>query len=150
MVTTDASLVGWGAVLERKAVQGEWSESDKTLPINILEIWAVRLALRAWSGIQHGYPIRIQSDNAMGVAYINHQGGTKSWVAQKEVDYIVVWAEVHVPCLSAVFILGVENWQTDFLSRQPLLAGELSLQPEVFLAICQKWGTHSLAGQTHW
>lgn len=111
------------------------------MPINILEIRAVRLALIAWTFRLRNSPARIQSDNATAVGYTNHQGGTRSHAAQREVDYILSWAEKHVPCLSAVYIPGVENWQADFLSHQQLLPGEWSLHPNVFLAICQRWGT---------
>lgn len=38
VVTTDASLLGWGAVLEEATVQGKWSETEKALSFNILEI----------------------------------------------------------------------------------------------------------------
>ncbi|XP_073491076.1 uncharacterized protein [Aquarana catesbeiana] len=139
-VVTDASLSGWGAVLEQAAVQGVWSKTERTLPINILEIRAIHLALKAWTIRLQGCPVRIQSDNATAVAYVNHQGGTRSRAAQKEVNQILVWAEMHVPCISAVFIPGIENWQADYLSRQQLLPGEWSLHPDVFWAICQRWG----------
>ncbi|XP_077319413.1 uncharacterized protein LOC143941240 [Lithobates pipiens] len=87
--TTDASLLGWGAVLEEDSVQGRWSKSERALPINILEIRAVRLALDSWTLRLRDCPVRIQSDNATAVAYINHQGGTRSRAAQKEVNRVL-------------------------------------------------------------
>ena len=57
------------------------------------------------------------------------------------VDYTLRWAERSVPALSAIYILGVENWQTDYLSRQMLDQGELSLHPDVFQLLCPRWGT---------
>lgn len=141
IVTTDASLSGWGAVLDDLTLQGKWSRAESALPINVLEIRAARLALLGWTEVLQGSPVRVQSDNATAVAYINHQGGTRSQAAQREVDRIFSWAEAHVPCISAIFIPGVDNWQADFLSRQQMSPGEWSLHPEVFQVICRKWGT---------
>ena len=140
IVTTDASLKGWGAILDGCTHQGTWAQEESQLPINILELRAARLALRAWTSKLQGFPVRIQSDNATAVAYINHQGGTKSQAAQREVSLIFLWAENHVPCISAIFIPGVDNLQADFLSRQTLSPGEWSLHPQIFQVICQRWG----------
>ncbi|CAJ0920785.1 unnamed protein product [Ranitomeya imitator] len=75
VVTTDASLIGWGAVFRHLTVQGRWSSQESTLPINVLEIRAIFLSLRHWERILRGLPVRIQTDNATAVAYVNHQGG---------------------------------------------------------------------------
>lgn len=45
----DASVSGWGAVLEDFIVQGRWSWSELRLPIKNLELRAVHLALDFWS-----------------------------------------------------------------------------------------------------
>ncbi|CAJ0936185.1 unnamed protein product [Ranitomeya imitator] len=141
VVTTDASLIGWGAVFRHLAVQGRWSPQESSLPINVLEIRAIFLSLRHWERILRGLPVRIQTDNATAVAYVNHQGGTRSSLALAEVSKILLWAEATVPVISAVHIPGVENWAADFLSREGLAAGEWSLHPEVFHQICLRWGT---------
>ncbi|CAJ0954016.1 unnamed protein product [Ranitomeya imitator] len=141
VVTTDASLLGWGAVFFHHTAQGRWSPRESELPINILEIRAVRLALLRFHHLLAGRPVRIQSDNATAVAYINHQGGTRSKAAMQEVKLILLWAERNHSVISAVHIPGEENWAADFLSRQGLASGEWSLHPEVFLQICHLWGT---------
>ncbi|CAJ0937887.1 unnamed protein product [Ranitomeya imitator] len=141
VVTTDASLIGWGAVFRHLTVQGRWSPQESALPINVLEIRAIFLSLRHWERILRGLPVRIQTDNATAVAYVNHQGGTRSSLALAEVSKILLWAEATVPMISAVHIPGVENWAADFLSREGLAAGEWSLHPEVFHQICLRWGT---------
>lgn len=96
---------------------------------------------RAWMFSLQGCPVSIQSDIATAVAYIHHQGGTRSRTAQNEVNRVLAWAERHVPSLFAVFIPGIEKWQADFLSHQQLFLGEWSLPPNIFLAICQRWVT---------
>lgn len=40
------------------------------------------------------------------MAYSNHQGGTKSLAAQKEVDLILAGAELHVPALTTIHMTG--------------------------------------------
>ncbi|CAJ0955857.1 unnamed protein product [Ranitomeya imitator] len=141
VVTMDASLLGWGAVFRHLTVQGHWSAQESTLPINVLEIWAIFLSLRHWERILRGLPIRIQTDNATAVAYVNHQGGTRSSLALAEVSKILLLAETTVPVISAVHIPSVDNWAADFLSREGLAAGEWSLHQEVFHQICLRWGT---------
>lgn len=48
------------------------------------------------------FQVRVQSNNATAyililMAYINHQGGTRSQAAQKKVNHIPTWVERHVP-----------------------------------------------------
>ncbi|XP_077144645.1 uncharacterized protein LOC143807216 [Ranitomeya variabilis] len=116
--------------------QGNWSPMEATMPINILEIRAILLALRAFHHLLAASHIRIQSDNATAVAYMNHQGGTRSTQAMREVSHIVHWV-----VLSTVHIPGVDNWEADFLRRQGIDSGEWSLHPEIFRQICRHWGT---------
>lgn len=52
----------WGAFLGSLSVQG-------VLPINILELQAVHLVLVCWTSQLHGFPVRVQSDNAMATEY---------------------------------------------------------------------------------
>ncbi|CAJ0931053.1 unnamed protein product [Ranitomeya imitator] len=141
VVTTDASLLGWGAVFLHHSAQGRWTVRESKLPINILEIRAIRLALSRFHALLAGHPVRVQSDNVTAVAYINHQGGTRSRAAMQEVSLILRWAETNHSIISAVHIPGVENWAADFLSRQGLVSGEWELHPEVFHQICLRWGT---------
>ncbi|XP_044151545.1 nuclear pore complex protein Nup155 [Bufo gargarizans] len=140
VITTDASLSGWGAVFESLTVQGLWSVQESSLQINVLELRAIFLALSHWTSRLRGLPIQIQTDNSTAVAYLNHQGGTRSVMALREASQILRWAEDHVPVLSAVHIPGVDNWAADFLSRQLVDPGEWSLHPEVFHQLCLRWG----------
>ena len=45
---TDASNEGWGAHLDQSSTKGLWSEGEKRLHINVLELKAVSLALRSF------------------------------------------------------------------------------------------------------
>ncbi|CAJ0958245.1 unnamed protein product [Ranitomeya imitator] len=104
VLTTDASLTGWGAVHLHHRAQGKWFPVEATMPINILEIRAILLALRAFRHLLAASHIRIQLDNATAVAYVNHQGGTRSTQAMREVSHILHWAEDTGSVLSTVHI----------------------------------------------
>ena len=47
---TDASNEGWGAHLDQNSTKGLWSDREKWLNINVLELKAVSLALRNFQG----------------------------------------------------------------------------------------------------
>lgn len=79
--------------------------------------------------------------NAMAVAYINHKGGIRSHAALKEASQIITWMETNGPAISEDHIPGVENWKADYLSHHCLDQKEWGLHPDIFILICQKWGT---------
>ena len=75
---TDASNEGWGAHLDQRSTQGLWSDQEKRLHINILELKAVSLALRNFKDLCQDQTVLVATDNSTVVAYINKQGGTHS------------------------------------------------------------------------
>ena len=78
-LTTDASHTGWGATAGGNHTRGLWSSSETSnCPINVLELQAVELGLRALLRSTTGQQIRIMSDNMTTITYINVMGGCKS------------------------------------------------------------------------
>ena len=75
---TDASNEGWGAHLDQRSTQGLWSDQEKRLHINVLELKAVSLALRNFKDQCQDQTVLVATDNSTVVAYINKQGGTDS------------------------------------------------------------------------
>ena len=75
---TDASNKGWGAHLEQVSTKGLWSDREKRLHINILELKAVSLALQSFKDECQNQTVLVATDNSTVVAYINKQGGTHS------------------------------------------------------------------------
>lgn len=59
--------------------KGTWSTYDRQQHINFKELKAVWLALMQFQDIASGKRVRILSDNAVTVFYINKQVGTRSW-----------------------------------------------------------------------
>ncbi|KAE8618780.1 hypothetical protein XENTR_v10009500 [Xenopus tropicalis] len=76
VISTDASLKGWGAAWKHLTCQGLWSSQEKKLHINVLEIRAIHRAITYWSAALQSSHIRIQTDNSTAVAYLNKQGET--------------------------------------------------------------------------
>ena len=75
---TDASNEGWGAQLDQNSTKGLWSDPEKRLHINLLELKAVSLALRSFKNQCQNQTVLVATDNSTVVAYINKQGGTHS------------------------------------------------------------------------
>ena len=69
VVTTDASLMGWGGIHKGRSVRGHWSVDLQWSHINFLELSAVFLPSLM------GHHVLVRTDNTRMVAYINRQGG---------------------------------------------------------------------------
>ncbi len=77
MITTDASMTGWGAVFEGKPARGEWIGEFLSWHINCLELRAVLLALIHFLPVLGKHYVIVRTDNMVVVSHINRQGG--SW-----------------------------------------------------------------------
>jgi ribonuclease HI len=128
---TDASTVGWGAHLDNQVVQGVWSEEEKTLHINRLEMRAIRLALISFK-IPLGAKILVATDNSTVVCYVNREGGTRSPSLWQETIPLLDLAIMSKWTLRARHIPGRLNVVADQLSRAgQVIPTEWSLHPQV-------------------
>ncbi|GAA6095931.1 uncharacterized protein LOC125138511, partial [Tachysurus ichikawai] len=78
VVTTDASLTGWGATQEGRIVNGVWPVSLHSAHINYLELLTVLKALRHFLPRLQGHHVLVRCDNTTAVAHINRQGGLRT------------------------------------------------------------------------
>lgn len=76
--TTDASLLGWGAVTNGEVTNGKWSDCERTLHINALETLEVFKALTTIFPNNYNTHFKLLSDNTTTIAYVNKAGGTWS------------------------------------------------------------------------
>ena len=107
---TDASKEGWGAHLDQSSTKGLWSDQEKRLHINILELKAVSLAIRSFKDQCQNQIVLVATDNSTVVAYINKQGGTHSAEMCALLLKIMIWCHhYHIP--------GCLNVMADLLSR---------------------------------
>ncbi|XP_073405955.1 uncharacterized protein [Dendrobates tinctorius] len=140
IITTDASPSGWGAHMSEILVQGLWEHHQIEMSSNLKELTAVEQAAKRLLVYLQGHHVRVFSDNQVTVAYINHQGGTRSKPLMNVAERLFQLAERHFLSLTALHIKGKENITADFLSRNLLRQGEWSLKTSIFDLIVQKWG----------
>ncbi|KAI2644567.1 Transposon Ty3-G Gag-Pol polyprotein [Labeo rohita] len=131
LLTTDASLVGWEAVLEGRPAQGVWEGHQLDWHINCLELMAVFLALKYFLYQLRGCHVLVRVDNTVAVSYLNHQGGLRSRNLNRIARQIFLWAQDKFLSLRAVYIPGQWNVGADLLSRQTLPTVEWKLHPEI-------------------
>jgi len=74
----DASNFAWGAVFYNESTGGAWSDSEKSLHINMQELLAIYYSLRSFSKYIIGKHIKVFSDNTSAVAIINKMGTCRS------------------------------------------------------------------------
>ena len=74
----DASNEGWGAHLDQSSTKGLWSDREKRLHINVLQLKAVSLAHQSFKDQCQNQTMLVATENSTVVAYINKQGGTDS------------------------------------------------------------------------
>ena len=140
VLSTDASLKGWGALCDSVAVRGVWSAAQSQLHINHLEMLAVFLALKHFCPALTGQHVLIRTDNTTVVSYINKQGGTRSLPLLKLSRSLLLWCSVHFLSLRATHIPGHLNLGADLLSRGGPLVREWRLHPAVVAQIWERFG----------
>ncbi|KAI2647961.1 ORF V: Enzymatic polyprotein [Labeo rohita] len=140
VVTTDASKTGWGAVCNGQSASGVWKGPRLHWHINCLELLAVLLALRRFRPLIQGKHVLVQSDNTATVAYINHQGGVRSFRMSQLARHLLLWSQHRLRSLCATHIPGEANCMADSLSRQVSLGGEWRLHPQSVQLIWDRFG----------
>ena len=78
IIQTDASLTGWGAVCNGVQTSGQWTEEERSLHINVLELLAIKLALFSFTRGKRVKAIHFQIDNKAAFSYLWKMGGTKN------------------------------------------------------------------------
>ncbi len=140
MITTDASMTGWGTVFEGRPASGEWKEEFLFWHINCLELRAVFLALKYFLPVLGGYHIIVRTDNMAVVSHINRQGGSRSRTLDRLACHLLLWSQDKFLSLRAVHVPGVLNLVADFLSRQKFKPGEWMLNRQTVSQIWDLFG----------
>ena len=74
---TDTLYEGWGAHLEQASTKGLWSDREKRLHINVLELKAVSLTLQRFKDQCQNQTLLVATDNSTVVADINKEESTR-------------------------------------------------------------------------
>ena len=136
-IFTDASHVGWGAHIEPLGLltQRLWSEEDKILHINNLEMKAVFLAIQHWSRQINGCCVMIVSDNTTVVLYLKRHGDPFSIPVHGSLGHphMVSEKENH-------FENQTHTWQVQCERRQSVSFKQSSTDKMVNLSNCAQSG----------
>ena len=142
---SDASCLGWGAHLLDQHVSGVWSDQEKLLHINLLEMKALFLGLQSFREDVIGRHVTAMCDNSTVVAYVNKQGGTVSRALCLLASRLLRWTESLDIHLDARYLPGQANVLADLLSRHGQVVGtEWSLHPQVGMSLLRFWGNPSI------
>ena len=137
---SDASDVGWGALVGEHHASGLWLPHQKALSINMRELLAVQLGLQAFELLLVGMSVALFCDNTTTVAYLRRSGGTFSSTLNATAREILLWAENRRIRLLPQFIMGSSNVTADALSRpNQVIGSEWTLHQEVVDQLVHKW-----------
>ena len=118
---SDASSSGWGTYLLDQNVSGVWSDQEKLLHINLLEMKA--LFLQDFQEHVAGHHVTAMCDNSMVVAYVNKQGGMVSRSLCLLTSRLLRWTESFDVHLDERYLPGESNVLADVLSRRGQVVG---------------------------
>ena len=137
-IISDASKKGWGAHLGPLEIRGCWCLEERIQHINVLELQAAFLAIKALLPKIDKPHVQFAIDNQTAVTYINKLGGTHSH--QLSLLAIELWhfALKMNLTLSAVYVPGIKNCIADRKSRVFNDSLEWMLNPQVFQQILLK------------
>ena len=88
---TDASLLGWGAQCGDLQSGGLWTNKERSMHINCLELLGGVFAVKTFAKQTQNLHIRLQMDNTATVAYVNRIGGTHSSTLSNMVCSLWQW-----------------------------------------------------------
>ena len=136
---SDASDVGWGAIVGENQVSGVWTPSQRELSINLREMMAVQKGLLEFSSLLRGKTIALFCDNVtsrLPQAIGRHEVSGLFLKARE----ILLWVESTEITLLPHFIQGSLNTRADLLSRPKLVIGsEWTLHQEVVQDLLHQW-----------
>ena len=136
---TDASDSGWGVRCVSDGAlqsQGVWSRDQRTLHINVRELYVVFICLTIFCRNVTGVYLKFELDNTTAVAYINSMGGSKSRLCDAVARKIWAWCIPRDIWVSAIYIPGRTNVVADRLSREHHSDHEWMLNRQMFSKLC--------------
>lgn len=128
---SDASLQGYGVFCDGKKTQGLWTESERQLHINVLELLAVKQGLLSFFSDMNNIHIHIFSDNSVTVTSLTRMGSNKTAINSVVRD-IWLFCKDRSLNLTVSYIPGSLNNIADSLSRSFNVELEWKLNPYIF------------------
>jgi len=109
VISSDASLTGWGAHHEGVTAHGLWSTDERKFSINYLELLASFFALKCFASNLHSCKILLRIDNTSAIAYINRTGGIQFPHLSELARQIWQWCESRKLWIFASYIQSKLN-----------------------------------------
>ena len=103
ILTTDASKTGWGAHWKNIHLSGTWSPSLAKHHINLLELWAIHIALRRIRKHLSGQSVLVKCDMSV-VMYLNKMGGVWSRALFLQTVRLLLWYNRHLISIQAAHL----------------------------------------------
>ena len=132
--------MGWRASSQFGKINGQWTNKEKDLYINTLELLAIFISSKSFQRNFLGEHIRIMSDSATAIAYVNNMGGSRSITYHKIAKQTWEWAKMQGVWISAAHIPGQKNIEADKKSRQFKNTAEWMLSKGTFFFITKQFG----------
>ena len=139
-IETDASTIGWGAAHQGTRTGGPWSNREKRMHINCLELLAATLAIKCFARDKTNIAILLKVDNTTAISYINKLGGTVSPQLNQLTRDLWLWCMDRNITLKAVHLAGKLNVTADEESRVMKDRTDWMLCPKIFHKINRKLG----------
>ena len=136
---TDASRTGWGAVCQDTRTGGPWSEEEKMLHINCLELKAAFLAFKCFFKNRRSIHVLLKMDNTSAIAYINKMGGTVSPALNNLNKEFWLWCMERDISVQAQHIAGRLNSTADAESREMMDRYDWKFCPQIFQTLNSKF-----------
>lgn len=138
-IFTDASKIAWGAVYREKKAKGPWTEEERLLHINLLELKAAFFGLKTFCANDRSKQILLRIDNSTAIAYINKFGGVKFPALHKIAKDIWSWCMERDLWIFAEYVASNDNI-ADIESRTPNIDTEWEIADKAFQKIKRKFG----------
>ncbi|XP_070519715.1 uncharacterized protein [Cardiocondyla obscurior] len=143
-IFSDASLNGWGAAYGVSKAHGWWSEEDRRLHINALELKAAFNAILCFACDLSDCNLLLRIDNTTAIAYINKFGSIQFPHLSEISRQIWQWCEKRNIYLFASYIASIDNYVADAESRITDPDTEWSLSSRAFQRIDNQFGPFDL------
>ena len=115
---SNASLMGWAAVMDNISTGGRWSTVEARKHINYLELLAALFALKCFHTSLFGKHVKLMIDNTTAVVVINNMGTCHSVDCHSIAVQIWEFSMLHnITWLTAAHIPGSSNVRADNESR---------------------------------
>jgi len=140
VISSDASMKGWGAACKGKMTGGKWSKEDQLLHINILELKAASYAILAFTTEVKPKSLHIQMDNKVALTYLLKRGGTVNMKMNQISKEIWEYLLHHGIMITVEYLPTHLNVEADWASRKLEDKSEWKLSQRIFQQLCQRRG----------